>query len=50
MTYNPEAIRNTYDEIAEREGRFEKCDGVVTTRWSRLVQGGAPPHAATSVL
>lgn len=24
MTYNPEAIRNTYDEIAEREDRFEK--------------------------
>jgi ubiquinone/menaquinone biosynthesis C-methylase UbiE len=24
MTYNPKAIRNTYDEIAEREDRFEK--------------------------
>jgi len=24
MTYNPRAIRNTYDEIAEREDRFEK--------------------------
>jgi len=24
MTYNPETIRNTYDELAEREDRFEK--------------------------
>jgi len=24
VTYNPEAIRSTYDEIAEREDRFEK--------------------------